>query len=62
MIDGYQNSTHTQIQFRRALETCDPHDVHLGVSKIIYLNKILQKLNNLILGKYCESVMVVWKK
>lgn len=33
LIEGYQNSTHTQIQFRRALETCDPHDTNLGVSE-----------------------------
>ncbi|XP_055310996.1 MOXD1 homolog 1 [Sitodiplosis mosellana] len=25
--EGYQNGTHTQIVFRRPLETCDPHDV-----------------------------------
>lgn len=30
--DGIQNGTHTQIQFRRALETCDPHDVTFNVS------------------------------
>lgn len=31
--EGYQNGTHTQIQFRRPLETCDPHDVTITVSK-----------------------------
>lgn len=29
---GYQNLTHTTVTFRRALETCDPHDVIIGVS------------------------------
>lgn len=33
--EGYQNGTHTQIQFRRPLETCDPHDVTITVSSII---------------------------
>ncbi|XP_059608084.1 MOXD1 homolog 1 [Phlebotomus argentipes] len=28
--EGTQNATHTQIQFRRSLETCDPHDLPLG--------------------------------
>ncbi|GAB0098044.1 uncharacterized protein DMENIID0001_137340 [Sergentomyia squamirostris] len=32
--EGSQNATHTQIQFRRNLETCDPHDLPLGVSII----------------------------
>uniref|UniRef100_A0A336L841 CSON004817 protein n=1 Tax=Culicoides sonorensis TaxID=179676 RepID=A0A336L841_CULSO len=27
VINGYQNATHTVIQFKRALETCDPDDV-----------------------------------
>lgn len=31
--EGYQNGTHTQIQFRRPLETCDPHDYVISVSK-----------------------------
>lgn len=30
--EGYQNGTHTQIIFRRALETCDPRDVTITVS------------------------------
>lgn len=29
--EGYQNGTHTQIQFRRPLETCDPHDYVITV-------------------------------
>lgn len=29
---GFQNVTHTQIEFHRALETCDPHDLPLNVS------------------------------
>ena len=29
---GMQNATHTIVQFRRPLETCDPHDLPLGVS------------------------------
>lgn len=29
---GMQNATHTIVQFRRSLETCDPHDLPLGVS------------------------------
>lgn len=32
--EGYQNGTHTQIIFRRPLETCDPHDVTITVSLI----------------------------
>jgi hypothetical protein len=32
---GYQNGTHTKITFRRPLETCDPHDLPIGVSVII---------------------------
>lgn len=32
--DSYQNGTHTQIQFRRPLETCDPHDITINVSMI----------------------------
>uniref|UniRef100_A0A182SYM7 DOMON domain-containing protein n=1 Tax=Anopheles maculatus TaxID=74869 RepID=A0A182SYM7_9DIPT len=31
---GYQNLTHTSVTFRRALETCDPHDVIIGFSLI----------------------------
>uniref|UniRef100_A0A453Z062 DOMON domain-containing protein n=1 Tax=Anopheles gambiae TaxID=7165 RepID=A0A453Z062_ANOGA len=27
---GFQNLTHTSVTFRRALETCDPHDVIIG--------------------------------
>lgn len=30
-----QNATHTIIQFRRSLETCDPHDLPLGVSGLM---------------------------
>ncbi|XP_055379541.1 MOXD1 homolog 1 [Condylostylus longicornis] len=30
IIDGFQNSTHTQIEFSRSLETCDPHDLPIG--------------------------------
>lgn len=29
---GMQNNTHTQIQFRRSLETCDPNDITITVS------------------------------
>lgn len=29
---GYQNVTHTQVEFYREMETCDPHDLDLGVS------------------------------
>lgn len=36
--EGYQNGTHTQIQFRRPLETCDPHDVTINVS--LSLNRV----------------------
>lgn len=35
--EGYQNGTHTQIQFRRPLETCDPHDVTITVNKIKFI-------------------------
>lgn len=49
VIDGYQNSTHTQIQFRRALETCDPHDTHLGVS--IYLIDLIYNETKRIFNK-----------
>lgn len=34
IISGSQNGTHTQVEFSRELETCDPHDVQIGVSKI----------------------------
>ncbi|XP_049547177.1 MOXD1 homolog 1 [Anopheles darlingi] len=27
---GFQNLTHTSVTFRRALETCDPHDIIIG--------------------------------
>lgn len=33
IINGYQNVTHTQVEFYREMETCDPHDLNLGVSK-----------------------------
>lgn len=32
VINGYQNATHTIIQFQRPLETCDPDDVAITVS------------------------------
>lgn len=35
--EGYQNGTHTQIQFRRPLETCDPHDVTITVSTMKFV-------------------------
>lgn len=28
-----QNGTHTQVEFRRNLETCDPHDIAITVSE-----------------------------
>lgn len=31
--EGYQNGTHTQIVFRRPLETCDPHDCSITVRR-----------------------------
>lgn len=31
VINGYQNATHTVIQFKRALETCDPDDLVITV-------------------------------
>lgn len=33
---GYQNATHTQIQFHRPLETCDPHDIIISVSIFLF--------------------------
>ncbi|XP_037723079.1 MOXD1 homolog 1 [Drosophila subpulchrella] len=27
IIDGYQNSTHTNVRFKRKIETCDPFDI-----------------------------------
>lgn len=42
LIRGIQNGTHTIIEFRRVLDTCDPNDYILNVSYIqhIYPNKI----------------------
>lgn len=49
--EGYQNGTHTQIQFRRPLETCDPHDVTITVNRIVLANCVseycLLKLNEI---------------
>lgn len=36
--NGIQNATHTEVQFRRQLETCDPNDLPIGVS--IYLKNV----------------------
>lgn len=33
VVNGYQNTTHTVIQFKRPLETCDPDDIAITVSK-----------------------------
>lgn len=41
--EGYQNGTHTQIQFRRPLETCDPHDVTITVNRIV-TRKLCQRI------------------
>ncbi|KAL9918508.1 MOXD1 homolog 1 [Glossina fuscipes fuscipes] len=30
VLNGFQNSTHTQIEFSREIETCDPYDLPLG--------------------------------
>ncbi|CAD7088046.1 unnamed protein product [Hermetia illucens] len=34
IISGSQNGTHTQVEFSRELETCDPHDVQIGMDTI----------------------------
>lgn len=52
--EGYQNGTHTQIQFRRTLETCDPHDVTITVSPkqkcfifiIVFVMKVFYRLRD----------------
>lgn len=36
LIKGSQNETHTILEFRRALDTCDTEDYILSVSKKIY--------------------------
>ena len=33
VLDGHQNGTHTQVEFYRQIETCDPYDIPLGVSE-----------------------------
>lgn len=35
VLDGFQNATHTQVEFYRQIETCDPYDIPLGVSKAL---------------------------
>lgn len=40
VVDGFQNSTHTQVEFYRDLETCDPYDLPLSVSKFQNLGNI----------------------
>lgn len=32
LISGYQNETHTNVEFRRQLDTCDRQDFVIGVS------------------------------
>lgn len=39
IIDGYQNGTHTHLEFKRLIETCDPYDLPLSVR--IYFEVIL---------------------
>ncbi|XP_037953331.1 MOXD1 homolog 1 [Teleopsis dalmanni] len=33
-IDGFQNATHTQVEFSRQIETCDPYDIPLSSDTI----------------------------
>ncbi|KAL5275199.1 MOXD1 family protein [Megaselia abdita] len=35
VINGFQNVTHTQVEFHREMETCDPHDLNLGTDTIV---------------------------
>lgn len=32
LVSGYQNETHTTVEFRRLLDTCDVQDYIIGVS------------------------------
>uniref|UniRef100_A0A1I8PU30 DOMON domain-containing protein n=1 Tax=Stomoxys calcitrans TaxID=35570 RepID=A0A1I8PU30_STOCA len=34
VLDGFQNGTHTQVEFYRPIETCDPYDIPLGTDTI----------------------------
>lgn len=34
LISGYQNDTHTTVEFRRQLDTCDSQDFIIGVCDI----------------------------
>lgn len=38
LISGYQNDTHTTVEFRRQLDTCDKQDFAIGVSYAISLS------------------------
>lgn len=45
MVDGgMQNNTHTVVEFRRNLETCDPNDIQITVSFSFLMSKFTMKL------------------
>ena len=57
--DGFQNATHTQVEFYRSTETCDPYDLALGVS----LSDAKPNLADLFLNLpilQSETVKVLW--
>lgn len=60
--EGFQNATHTQIQFRRSLQTCDPHDIAITVSNFLskslffgsHGQNLCQHKNNIL--NYCRKI------
>lgn len=45
-MGGLQNSTHTVLEFRRALDTCDPEDFVLSVSFCFKYATLQQLISN----------------
>lgn len=54
---GVQNNTHTIIEFRRVLDTCDEDDYVLTVSKTHYPNNKHSKCKPYFKG---DTVRVIW--
>ncbi|KNC32203.1 MOXD1-like protein 1, partial [Lucilia cuprina] len=44
VLDGFQNATHTQVEFYRHIETCDPYDIPLGVARLIFIIQLTLQL------------------
>ena len=36
LLSAFENSTHTSLRFRRLLDSCDPQDVPITVSKLSF--------------------------